>query len=109
MYTSKHTAETSGVRVAGTTDELASINREVLEKTTTLSIRIPIRHRLIYDKLTHKEKYYFKLGVLALLEALGRGREGGEGLGENSVLPEFFRATQGRPKEAPTGSTVAQI
>ena len=74
VYTSKHTAETSGVRVAGTVDELTSLNREALERTTTtLSIRIPIRHRLIYDKLTHKEKYYFKLGVLALLEALGRG------------------------------------
>jgi len=68
VYTSKHT---TGSEHAST---LVTVSAEKLERTTvTLSIRLPIKYKFIYDELAHREKYYFKLGVMALLEALGKG------------------------------------
>ena len=59
VYTSKQTTETI----------------QIDRVTSTISIRIPVSYKLKYLDLDHKAKQLFKLGVIALIDALYSGSE----------------------------------
>jgi len=68
--TSTNTLESS-VYTSKQTTETIQIDRV----TSTISIRIPVSYKLKYLDLDHKAKQLFKLGVIALIDALYSGSE----------------------------------